>query len=241
MPATTAGDGNTDLLRRRFPVKKPAVDRRQVESNCGKGSIDPCSLEIRSGGAGGTEGMWEASDEALLAGFASGDDTAAVAFVRRYQARVFGLASVITRDHSDADEAAQEVFVRAWRYADSFDPRRGSVEKWLLAITRTQCVERLRVSGRLADRQTTGDVLASLPSDDAEVDVTVLERDDVGRVAAAMRTLPGDQAEAVAQATLMGMSAGQISEVKGLPLGTVKTRIRLGLKKLRAALEVQVR
>ena len=185
--------------------------------------------------------MWEASYETLLAGFAAGDESAAVAFVRRFQARVYGLAVAITGDRADADEVAQEVFVRAWRYAASFDPRRGSVETWVLTITRTQSFDRARISARHAGRRASGDELLSIPSDAPDVDASVLVRSDVWRVVEAMRALTADQREAVTQATLLGMSAGQISRRDGLPIGTVKTRIRLGLRKLRAALDVEVR
>ena len=126
--------------------------------------------------------MWEASDETLLAGFAAGDESAAVAFVRRFQARVYGLAVAITGDRADADEVAQEVFVRAWRYAASFDPRRGSVETWVLTITRTQSFDRARISARHAGRRTSGDELLSIPSDAPDVDASVLVRSDVWRV-----------------------------------------------------------
>jgi DNA-directed RNA polymerase specialized sigma24 family protein len=70
--------------------------------------------------------VWNASDEALVAGLSTGDADVALVFVRRFQSRVYGLALSITRDRSIAEEAAQDAFVRAWRYAASFDPRRGS-------------------------------------------------------------------------------------------------------------------
>ena len=69
--------------------------------------------------------MWRASDEALVAGLAAGDREAALVLVRRFQARVFGLALSITRDRGSAEEAAQDAFLKAWRYAASYDPRRG--------------------------------------------------------------------------------------------------------------------
>ena len=74
------------------------------------------------------------SDESLLAGFASGDEDASAAFVRRFQSRVYGLALTMLRDRELADDAAQEAFARAWRYAPSYDVRRGAVPTWLLAI-----------------------------------------------------------------------------------------------------------
>ena len=87
--------------------------------------------------------MWPLSDEALVAGFAAGDTDAATAFVRRYQARVFGLAVTMVGDPTVAEEIAQEAFTRAWRRADSYDARRGRVVTWLLAITRNLAIDHL--------------------------------------------------------------------------------------------------
>ena len=85
------------------------------------------------------------SDEALLAGMAVGDQSAAVAFVRRYQRRVFGLAHSMTGDVGVAEDVAQEALIRVWRHAPVFDPRRGSVTSWVLTITRNLTIDALRL------------------------------------------------------------------------------------------------
>src|SRR3954453_3725916 len=85
------------------------------------------------------------SDEALLAGLASGDPDDAAAFVRRFQRRVYGLACTILHDDDLADDAAQEAFVRAWRHAAGYDPRRGRVAAWLLTIARHDAIARARL------------------------------------------------------------------------------------------------
>ncbi len=79
-----------------------------------------------------------------MAGFAAGDTDAATAFVRRYQARVFGLAVTMVGDPAAAEEIAQEAFARAWRHAGSYDARRGRVATWLLTITRNLAIDHLR-------------------------------------------------------------------------------------------------
>src|SRR3989442_14738100 len=79
--------------------------------------------------------MWAVSDDALLAGLATGDSDAAAAFVQRFQRRVFGLAVTIVGDPRAAEDIAQEAFVRAWRHAGAYDPRRGTDATWLLTIT----------------------------------------------------------------------------------------------------------
>lgn len=89
--------------------------------------------------------MSELSDEALLAGMAVGDETAAVTFVRRYQRRVYGLAVSMLGDPHAAEDVAQEALVRAWRHAQVFDSRRGSAATWVLAITRNLAIDAMRV------------------------------------------------------------------------------------------------
>ena len=84
------------------------------------------------------------SDEALLAGMAGGDEYAASAFVRRYQARVYGLALTIVGAPALAEDVAQESFVKAWRHAATYDARRGRVSTWLLTITRNTAIDAVR-------------------------------------------------------------------------------------------------
>src|SRR6185369_16392138 len=88
--------------------------------------------------------IWTPSDEALVAGLAAGDAAAATAFVRRFQARVFGLAVSMIGDAAVAEEVAQEAFTRAWRHAGNYDARRGRVATWLLSITRNLAIDHLR-------------------------------------------------------------------------------------------------
>lgn len=189
--------------------------------------------------------MWDASDEALLAGFATGDPESGTVFVRRFQARVFGLALAITRNAAEADEVAQDAFVRAWRYAASFDARRGSLAGWLLGITRNVAIDRVRLVGNRRDRvdvDGTGELALQMALDGVagDDDVTeVAERHDaLARVARTLRSLPAEQAEALIAVTLRGLTTREYAEAAGVPLGTAKTRIRLGLRKLRHRLEV---
>jgi RNA polymerase sigma factor (sigma-70 family) len=181
--------------------------------------------------------VWSVSDEALLAGLAAGDREAAAAFVRRFQGRVYGLALTIVRDPAAAEDVAQETFVRVWRNAESFDPRRGRVVPWLLTIARNLAVDAGRM--RRAD-PIDPDVLAgsiqlagSAPAAD-EIDPAPDERE---RLRAAIAALPADQRQALVQAAYLGRTAREIGELDDVPLGTVKTRIRAAMLKLRAELE----
>jgi RNA polymerase sigma-70 factor (ECF subfamily) len=172
-------------------------------------------------------------DDALVAGLALEDEEAAKEFVRRFQAKVYGMAVAVTRERALADDVAQEAFVRAWRAASTYDGRRGSVATWLLTITRNAGIDAVRARRQVpADAEQLDTLLqAVLVDDTAEAATTRLE----GRQATArLRELPPPQARAVALAVLGGCTAAEVSAREGVPLGTAKTRIRDGLRRLRA-------
>jgi RNA polymerase sigma factor (sigma-70 family) len=179
--------------------------------------------------------VWQTSAESLFAGYATGDPEAATAFIRRFQAQVFGLALMITRDQRDAEEVAQDAFVRAWKYASSYDPRRGSVSSWLLRIVRNVAVDRARVSAA-RPVLTVAELAADRVADPADIADAVGQRDGAERVVEATRALPDEQRDALLAVTLRGLSAHEYSDATGVPLGTVKTRVRLALRKLRSDL-----
>jgi RNA polymerase sigma-70 factor (ECF subfamily) len=181
--------------------------------------------------------VWSPSDEALLAGLASGDAEAATAFVRRYQARVFGLALTIVGDRALAEEIAQETFLKAFQHAATFDPRRGKVVTWLLSVARHSAIDALRLRRAVP---TDPDVLALLHAgvrapgpDEAPV-----QADEAEALRRALAELPPEQRRALLLATFYGRTGREIAELEGAPLGTIKTRIRSALIKLRGALEV---
>jgi RNA polymerase sigma factor (sigma-70 family) len=177
------------------------------------------------------------SDEALLAGMAAGDREAAAAFVRRFQARVYGLAVAVVGVPAQAEEIAQETFVRAWRHAGGYDPRRGRVATWLLTIARNSAVDVLRLRRDVpVEPQALVAVLTS-PAE-AEADVEADRVADGIRVRDALRELPREQAAAVVMSVFYGLTAGEIAVKEKIPLGTAKTRIRTGLGRLRDRLGV---
>ena len=184
------------------------------------------------------EGMWDVSDEALFAGYASGDPAAAAVFVRSVERKVYGLALAIVRDPAEAQDVAQEAFVRAWRFAASFDERRGSVVAWLLGITRNVALDSVRGRGRRAELA--GELPPEWPLDPADVAELVGQHDDAARVIALMRDLPAPQREALVAVTLQGLTTREVSERASIPHGTVKTRVRLALRKLRDEMGVPV-
>jgi RNA polymerase sigma-70 factor (ECF subfamily) len=182
--------------------------------------------------------VWPASDEALLAGLATGDPDAAAAFVRRFQSRVYGLAVTILSDPASAEDVAQETFVRAWRHASTYDARRGRVSSWLLTIARNLALDHARLKSA---RPVAPDVLAAQIAHERHDDGS----DEPGRVAGRERLrelllgLPPPQRRALVLAVYFGRTAKEIGELDGTPLGTVKTRIRTALLTLRGRLEVE--
>ena len=176
------------------------------------------------------------SDEGLLAGMAVGEQAAAVAFVRRYQRRVFGLAYSMTSDAGVAEDVAQEAMLRVWKHAPVFDPRRGSVASWVLTITRNLAIDALRL--RRAVPTDPDDFAAGALRSNEHNPEDAVRRGDVRRtVRDALEVLPPEQRRAVVLAAVYGRTALEISESEAIPLGTAKTRIRTALIRMRAAIE----
>jgi RNA polymerase sigma factor (sigma-70 family) len=179
--------------------------------------------------------MWNLSDESLLAGLGSGDPDAAASFVRRFQRRVFGLTLSVLRDRGAAEEAAQESFVRAWRHAAAYDPRRGTVAGWLLTIARNVSINMLPARRfDPIDPEVLLDMEARRPPErgaEGRVEDRELLREPLAR-------LPQDQRRTLVLAIFYGFTAREASELDGVPLGTVKTRIRSAMLKLRSQLRV---
>lgn len=174
------------------------------------------------------------SDESLLAGMSVGDRDAAAAFVRRYQARVYGLALTVVGIPALAEEVAQEAFVKAWRYAAAYDARRGPVAAWLLTITRNAAIDTVRYR-----RETPMDpeVLTRALLDDRDRQAEPADRvAATDQVRTALQVLPDDQRRPVVLMTFYGLTAREIAERDGIPLGTVKTRVRRGLAAMRERL-----
>jgi RNA polymerase sigma factor (sigma-70 family) len=171
------------------------------------------------------------TDESLLAGMAVGDQDAAAAFVRRYQARVYGLALTVVALPSLAEEVAQEVFVKAWRHAAAYDARRGPVTTWLLTIARNAAIDAVRYRREAPmDPEVLTARLVADQDRSAEPSDQIATRD---QIRAALRQLPLEQSRPLVLMTFYGLTAKDIAEREGVPVGTVKSRIRRGLVALR--------
>ena len=175
-----------------------------------------------------------ASDEALLSGVALGDERAVLIFVRRYQRRLFGLALGIVGDSGMAEDVAQEAFIRILRHAAVYDVRRGSVATWTLTITRNLAIDALRVR-RGVPTAPEDRVFLSLISDERSPDDAAVMSESVKHAHVALSALPVEQRRAIVLAVMYGRTVAEVATLESIPLGTAKSRIRLGLAKLRDA------
>jgi len=180
---------------------------------------------------------WVPADDALLAGYGTGDPQAAASFIRRHQARVYGLALSIVVDPALAEDVSQEAFTRAWRHAATYDPRRGTVPTWLLTITRNLAIDALRMRRSVPIDPTAFAALnLTATGTDADPGRAAELADHATRLRAALADLPAPQRRALVLAGLCGRTAKEVSEHEGIPLGTAKTRIRTGMRRLRLVL-----
>jgi RNA polymerase sigma-70 factor (ECF subfamily) len=181
--------------------------------------------------------VWKAADDALVAGMAAGDGEAAHALVRRHQRRVVGLAVTIVGDLDAAEDVAQEAFTRVWRHAANYDPRKASVLTWLLTITRNLAIDATRMRRAIV---VDPDALVGLDDETMIVRNDPAERavgrTEVDRLRAALADIPNEQRHALVLAGILGLTAAEIAEREGIPLGTAKTRIRSAMRKLRVEL-----
>ncbi len=206
------------------------------------GPIAASSIDVDAVSRGGRKGRLRsadpagASDEALVAGMAAGDERAGAAFVRRHERRVFGIALAITMDRSTAEDVAQEALLRVWRHAAVFDPRRASVTTWLSTITRNLAIDALRLR-RAVPAGPDDAVWLDLDNDVVSPEAHAVHADAVGRVQSALRELPVEQRRAVVRATFYGQSASEIAAAEEIALGTAKSRVRLGLARVRHVLD----
>lgn len=174
------------------------------------------------------------SDDTLLAGLATGDSEVSLAFLRRFQAHVFAVALAIVGERTLAEDVAQQTFERVWRRASTFDPRRGNVRAWLTTITRNIAVDALRA--RRTDPVDPTDMIRLLGPSREEPEARAISNQSRSHLRAALRSLPPDQARALVMAGVYRMTAQEVADAEGVPLGTAKTRIRQAMIKLRAGL-----
>jgi RNA polymerase sigma factor (sigma-70 family) len=183
----------------------------------------------------------EPADETLLAGLAAGRLEALDILYERYRSMAFGIARRITADDGLAEDVVQEAFLGAWRAADRYVPGKGSVRTWLLAIVHHRAIDAVRRRRPVSDLPAEQEG-ARTPEPLVMPDVwgEVAGHLDRDAVVAALATLPQVQRETLELAYYSGLTQVEIAERTGVPLGTVKGRVRLALMALRRQLEPDV-
>jgi RNA polymerase sigma-70 factor, ECF subfamily len=181
------------------------------------------------------------ADRDLLVRAAEGDQQAIAALYDRYGGVLYAVAYRVARQRADAEDAVVEAFTQAWRDASRFEASRGSVAGWLTMIARSRALDivrarsrRDRITASASSREPEGPLaMGSSPADPADsYDTTERKR----QVQAALETLSPPQRQAIELAFFEGLSQSEIAQRLQEPLGTIKTRVRLGMQKLRESL-----
>jgi RNA polymerase sigma-70 factor (ECF subfamily) len=234
---------------RRIDVQRMDKERFAIPASSGSLVSGPCrpwpeargiaTLERMVGRAGVEVGLDAPSaglvdsDRVLAARLTAGDPEALAETYRRYVELVFGVCRRVLRDERLAEDVTQEVFVFLWQHPDRFDASRGSLRAWLGVMAHHRSVDRVRAENRHTQRQLQQDASESVADDiahDIAHDVAAMWVAD--RVRGALDKLPADQKEAIVLAYYGDRSYRQVALELGIPEGTVKSRVRLALRRL---------
>jgi RNA polymerase sigma-70 factor, ECF subfamily len=191
---------------------------------------------MRPAGAG--PGLPEGRDrdlDGLLARVARGDESAFAILYDRISGPIYGLIRRVVRDPAQSEEVAQEVLLEVWRAATRFDPARGSAATWMMTIAHRRAVDRVRSATAAAERERRTSLLIPPTDEVAEAVEAALERERVRRCLEGLTDL---QRESIVLAYYGGHSYREAAGLLGITLGTIKTRIRAGLIRLRDCMGV---
>jgi RNA polymerase sigma factor (sigma-70 family) len=177
-------------------------------------------------------------DASLLNRIAQGDRLSLSRLYGRYARIIYGLAFKSLRSVEESEEVVLDVFAQIWRIAQRYDPQKGKADSWIFLLARSRILDRLRKIKRTNPSLTTSmDAMEiQLKTNDVDLFEAVFIKERRDRVLAAMQTLPPEQRIVIELAYYQGLTQSQIVAETGWALGTVKTRIRLGLSKLKLAL-----
>jgi RNA polymerase sigma-70 factor (ECF subfamily) len=182
------------------------------------------------------------SDENLIARVAAGDTRAMEHLYTRYARVVYGLALKILANAELAEDVVQETFWRVWNRATTFQAGSGAFAAWLFGIARNLCIDELRRQQSRPGRPGAGNddlALAAIPDIQASLDEVAWEAERRRLITTALSELPADQRQVIELAYFGGLSQREIADHLNNPLGTVKTRVRLALQKLKTLLQHQ--
>lgn len=198
-------------------------------------SMNPSERELSYSG----ETRSNTDDVALIRRMVDADETALGALYDRWVPSLYSVVLHLLRDADDAEDVVEETFWQAWRKASSYEPSKGAVSTWLLTIGRRKALDRLRAKKRNREDpagrdRNFADFASTAPDPAQDTEGSELRE----HVRAALRELPPDQREVLELGYFNGMSQAEIADATGHPLGTVKTRMRLAMQKLREPLSV---
>lgn len=181
------------------------------------------------------------SDAGLVRAVAGGDERALAELYDRFAPVLLGLARRVLHDSEDAHEVVQEAFLHVWNRAGNYEPGRSSVSTWLALITRSRAIDRVR-NRKVVDRTHAAMQKEAGPAhESARGGARVLEEERRRRVQRELGRIPAEQRRILEMAFFEGMTQREIAESTGIPLGTVKTRTLLAMRKLREGLRDEIR
>lgn len=177
------------------------------------------------------------ADEELMPLVGEKDPEAFEVLYDRHGGAAYSLAYRIVGERAAAEDVTQEAFISVWRSGARFDAARGSVRSWLLSVVRNRAIDFLRSRAGKAPKLGFDDdaILEQRPAEE-QTEEEALRHETTGELRGAMHRLPGDQAKVIELAYFGGFSHSEIAGILGVPLGTVKGRMRLGLEKIRGEL-----
>lgn len=183
----------------------------------------------------GIPDVTDLNDVRTVRRMAAGESKALGEFYDRWSSHVYAVAISILKIAQDAEEVVEETFWQAWTQASRFDSGRGRVGAWLLNIARSRSLDRAKAITRRRE-DLTDSLAPSLMTDENDSHEQLVASERSAAVAHALKALPAEQRQVVEMAYFGGLSQTEIAETTGQPLGTVKTRIRLAMQKLRERL-----
>ncbi len=178
------------------------------------------------------------ADEELMSLVAAANADAFEVVYDRHIAAAYSLARRICGDGPSAEDSCQDAFMAIWRSAARYDPRVGSVRSWLLTVVHHRAIDRVRKVTRHRAGIAGGDDVAAKVAGGDDTELGALERVDHTEMVGLVAALPEEQRQAIALSFYSGYSNSEVARILGIPIGTVKSRMRRGLERLRLSLEV---
>jgi len=176
--------------------------------------------------------------DGFIQGIRQGDDRALGALYDASSRLVYSVVLRIVGNAADADEVVQDVYAQVWRSAGDYATERGSASAWIVMMARSRALDKIRSRATREQRETQLDVVAETHAKEDQPEQAVMKRQARSIIQSAMATLAPEQRQVIEMSFFMGLTHSELAARLGQPLGTIKTRIRLGMNKLRDSLAV---